>query len=80
VAALWLLATVGFSLFANNAGNLGAAYGTLAGAIVLMLWFFMSGLIVLLGAELNAELEARNLAHTHTRASWSQRQTAVNVR
>jgi uncharacterized BrkB/YihY/UPF0761 family membrane protein len=30
---------------------------------VLMLWFFISGLIVLFGAELNAELEARDLAH-----------------
>lgn len=75
VAGLWLLATVGFSLYANYAGNLGAAYGTLGGVIVLMLWFFMSGLIVLLGAELNAELEARNLAHTHTRAIRTQRQT-----
>jgi membrane protein len=75
VAGLWLLATVGFSLYAKYAGDLGAAYGTLGGAIVLMLWFFMSGLIVLLGAELNAELEARNLAHTHARALRTQRQT-----
>ena len=76
VAALWLLATLGFSLYANNAGDLGAAYGTLGGAIVLMLWFFMSGLIILVGAELNAELEARNLAHKHHRAVRLPRQTA----
>jgi membrane protein len=69
VAALWVLATLGFSLYAGLAGNLGAAYGTLGGAIVLMLWFFISGLIVLTGAELNAELEARNLAHKHARAT-----------
>lgn len=67
VAALWLLATLGFSLYANNASSLGATYGTLAGVIVLLLWFFMSGLIVLLGAELNAELELRNLAHKEAR-------------
>jgi len=67
VALLWLLATVGFSAYANQVPSLGAAYGTLSAVIVLLLWFFISGLIVLAGAELNAELEARNLAHMHTR-------------
>jgi len=67
VATLWVLATLGFSVYANNADALGVTYGALAGIIVLLLWFFMSGLILLLGAELNAELEARNLAHKHTR-------------
>ncbi len=67
VAALWLIATVGFSIFANNVPELGATYGALSSVFVLLLWFFMSGLIVLAGAELNAELETRNLAHLHTR-------------
>ena len=67
VAVLWLLATVGFSAYANQVPSLGAAYGTLSAVIVLLLWFFISGLIVLLGAELNAELESRDLAHMHTR-------------
>lgn len=67
VAVLWLLATLGFSTYINRAGSLGATYGTLSGVIVLLLWFFMSGLIVLAGAELNAELESRNLAHRHER-------------
>ncbi len=62
VAFVWLLATLGLTFYSNTVGSLGAAYGFLAGAIVLMLWFFISGLIVLLGAELNAELEARDLA------------------
>ena len=71
VAVLWLLATVGFSVYVNNAGSLGATYGALSGIIALLLWFFMSGLIVLLGAELNAELEARDLAHRSHRAGRS---------
>ncbi len=71
VAVLWLLATVGFSVYFNSAGSLGATYGALSGIIVLLLWFFMSGLIMLLGAELNAELEARNLAYHSARASRS---------
>jgi membrane protein len=62
VAFVWLLATLGLTVYSNQVGALGTAYGILAGAIVLMLWFFISGLIVLAGAELNAELEARDLA------------------
>lgn len=61
-AVLWLLATLGLSVYVNNFGDFGATYGTLAGLIVLMLWFFVSGLIVLVGAELNSELEHRGLA------------------
>ena len=72
VAVLWLLATVGFSIYVNNLGSFNATYGALTGIIVLLLWFFMSGLIVLAGAELNAELEKRGLARRHHRAltSW----------
>jgi membrane protein len=66
VAVLWMLTTLGFSIYANNASSLDTAtLGTAAGVIVLLLWFFLSGLIVLLGAELNAELEARRLAGKH---------------
>lgn len=67
VTLLWSLATLGFSVYVNNLGSFGATYGALSGIIVLLLWFFMSGLIVLAGAELNAELEGRNLAHHHMR-------------
>ena len=69
VAVLWLLATLGFSVYANNANTFGVTYGALAGIVVLLLWFFMSGLIVLLGAELNAELESRGLARSHMEAA-----------
>ena len=58
-AILWVVATVGFSLYVNNFGTFGETYGTLTGLIVLMLWFFLSGLIVLGGAELNSEVESR---------------------
>lgn len=67
VAILWLLATLGLSLYSSIAGSLGAAYGTISGLFVLMLWFFISGLIVLFGAEVNAELEKRDLARFNFR-------------
>jgi len=73
VAVLWLLATLGLSLYSSVAGSLGAAYGTISGLFVLMLWFFISGLIVLFGAEVNAELEKRNLARLNFRNGRSHR-------
>ena len=56
---LWVVATVGFSIYASNLGNFNATYGALGGVVVLLLWFFISGFIVLLGAQVNAVLEHR---------------------
>jgi len=55
----WILATAGLSFYINRIGNLNATYGTLTGVIVLLLWFFLSGFAVLLGAEVNALTEKR---------------------
>jgi membrane protein len=57
-AIVWLAATAGFSA-AVTAFKFGATYGALAGVVVLLVWFFLSGLIVLLGAEFNAAIETR---------------------
>jgi membrane protein len=56
-AVLWLLGSVGFSLYVNYFGNYNKTYGALAGVIVLLLWFFLTSYIVLLGAEINAQAE-----------------------
>jgi membrane protein len=56
-AALWILASAGFSLYVANFGSYNKTYGSLAGAIVFLIWLWISNLAVLLGAELNAELE-----------------------
>jgi membrane protein len=53
---LWLVASLGFKLYVENFNNYNAAYGSLAAAIVLMLWFYISGAVLLLGAEINSEL------------------------
>jgi membrane protein len=61
-AVLWVLATLGFSFYATSGlSNFNATYGALAGVIVLMFWLFISGFVVLLGAEVNAVLEHRRL-------------------
>ena len=55
--ALWLLASLAFKIYLANFADYNATYGSLGGAIVLMLWFYVSGLAVLIGAEMNAEIE-----------------------
>lgn len=54
---LWLIASIGFSLYVANFGSYNATYGALGAVIILLLWFHLSAYIVLLGAEINSETE-----------------------
>ena len=54
---LWLVASLAFKLYATQFGNYNETYGSLGGVIVLMLWLYLSGLAMLVGAEMNAEIE-----------------------
>jgi len=54
---LWLLASLGFKYYVANLGNYTETYGAIGGGMILMLWFYISGLVILLGAEMNAEIE-----------------------
>jgi membrane protein len=64
--ALWLVASIGFSLYAQHFGSYNKTYGVLGAVVVLMLWLFISAYVVLIGGELNAELE-RQTRHDTTR-------------
>jgi membrane protein len=55
--ALWIVASAGFALYVANFGSYNKTYGSLAGVIVFLVWLWISNLAVLLGAELNAEVE-----------------------
>ena len=54
---LWVIASVGVSYYVYNFGSYTETYGVIGGVMVLMLWFYASGIAILVGAELNAEIE-----------------------
>jgi membrane protein len=54
---LWVVASVGFSLYVAKFSSYGKTYGSLAGVVVLLLWLWITNYLVLLGAEMNAETE-----------------------
>ncbi len=65
-SVLWLLFSYGFSFYVSTWGNYENTYGAIGGVIVLMIWFYVSAFAVLLGAEVDAELEAQTLRDTTT--------------
>jgi membrane protein len=54
---LWLIASLGLSIYISNIADVGAAYGAFAAPIVLVGWLWLSNVALLFGAELNAEIE-----------------------
>lgn len=51
---IWIVASVGFFLYVSNFGRFGATYGAFAGAVILLLWLYISSIAFLFGAELNS--------------------------
>lgn len=70
---VWILATVLFGLYVANFGSYSATYGALGGVIILLTWLYLTSFILLLGAEMNAIVDAEE-----DPAGFAERQRQVN--
>jgi membrane protein len=61
---MWLIASAGFSFYVSNFAHYDRTYGSLGAVIVLLFWLYISFYIVLVGAEINAELELQTAQDT----------------
>ena len=61
---VWLIMSVGYSVYVANFGHFNRTYGSLGAAIGFMMWIYLSAMVVLAGAELNAEIEHQTTVDT----------------
>ncbi|MCC9168072.1 YihY/virulence factor BrkB family protein [Pontibacter harenae] len=61
---LWIIGSLLFSWYVNNFGNYNETYGPVAAVVIMMLWLNLTSFIVLLGAEINSELEHQTMKDT----------------
>ena len=64
VSVLWLVASILFSVYVANFGSYNKTYGSLGAVVVLLMWLYLSAYIVLIGAELNSEMEHQTARDT----------------
>ncbi|NRG43146.1 YihY/virulence factor BrkB family protein [Bacillus sp. CRN 9] len=55
----WIAASYAFSYYVSNFGNYSATYGSIGAIIILMIWFYMSAIIIMIGGEINAMMSKR---------------------
>jgi membrane protein len=63
-ATLWLVASALFAVYVRTFANYGKTYGALGGVIALLTWFYFSSVLVVIGAEINAEMERQTKQDT----------------
>lgn len=63
-ATLWLAMSALFAIYVQAFANYGKTYGALGGVIALLMWFYFSSLLVVVGAEINAEMERQTQKDT----------------
>lgn len=61
---LWLIGSGLFTVYVNNFGSFGETYGSLAAIIIVMLWLWLTSFMILMGAEINAEIERQTIHDT----------------
>jgi membrane protein len=68
-AIAWMIVSILFSWYAESFGNYNKTYGSLGAVIGFMTWIWLSTIVILIGAELNAEMEHQTLRDTTTGAA-----------
>lgn len=66
--AVWIVASVGFRIYVHYFAHYSKTYGSLAAVIVLLLWFYITGLAILIGSEVNIVIESAALGHADSEA------------
>jgi membrane protein len=54
---IWLLGSLGLKIYVANVQSYGATYGSIGAVVVLLLWFYVTGIAILVGGEVNSEIE-----------------------
>ncbi|MCG7600030.1 YihY/virulence factor BrkB family protein [Halomonas sp. McH1-25] len=63
---LWVVGSIAFSIYVRNFASYNETYGSLGAVVILLMWFWLSAFIVLMGAELNSEMERQTQHDTTT--------------
>lgn len=63
---VWLMVSVAFQVYAGNFGSYNETYGSLGAVVIMLLWLWISAIAVLLGAEINAQMEMQTARDTTT--------------
>lgn len=75
----WLALTYGFSTYISRFGNYSATYGSIGGVIVLMLWLYLTGMILILGGIINASFQRRHDEKQRLNTPLTQHQSSENT-
>jgi membrane protein len=63
-ATLWIIVSAGFAWYVGSFATYGKTYGALGGIIALLVWFYLTSLVVVIGAEINSEMERQTVRDT----------------
>ena len=78
-AVAWVLLTIGFGIYVADFGSYNATYGSLGAVVVMLTWLYLSSYVLLLGAELNSELERQTSRDTTTGAERAEESRGAAV-